>query len=85
MMMAEVREVISAEQTCLERAQSYGKGSQCHFFQNICSVKNLDPQSPTQCRSENGVIHRLSIFLKAGDQQFLHIFKTYLPLLYRSI
>lgn len=76
MMVVEVREVISAKQTCLERAQSCGKGSQSWIFQKVCSVKNLTPQKvQRQCHSENGVIDRLSIFLKAGDQQFLHMFK----------
>jgi len=53
------------------------KGLQCE--------KPSSTETLVECHFENEVSDRLSIFLKAGDQQFMHMFKTYLLLLYRSI
>lgn len=65
MMMAEVREITSAEQTCLERAV---RDSNAGFSKKFTVWKNLAPQKAQhRYLSENGVVHRLSIFLEKSN------------------
>lgn len=42
MMMVEVREVLTAKQACLERAQGCEKGSQCRVFKKVCRVEKQE-------------------------------------------